>query len=62
MSKIVTIQENVPICMDCGGGMKLNKITQVFQCYYCGIRYKVLDHGHNERELLCEKIENPSAK
>ena len=58
MSKIVVIQENIPICQECGGGMKYNKITQVYQCYTCGSRYKVIDHGHSEREFICETIVN----
>lgn len=57
MSKLYYIQENIPICMECGGGMKLNRVSRIFQCYSCGNRYKIIDHSDNERELICEKIE-----
>ena len=54
MNKLHTIQCHVPICPECGGGIKLNK-TMTFQCYHCGSRYKVLNQGQTEREFICEK-------
>ena len=55
MNKLHTIQCNVPICPECGGGIKLNKVSMTFQCYHCGSRFKVLNQGQTEREFVCEK-------
>jgi len=60
MSKLHTIQVNVPICPECGGGIKLNKISMTFQCYHCGSRFKVLNEGQTEREFVCEEKNNGS--
>ena len=56
MSKIITVQENVPICEECGGAMKYNQISQKYRCMHCGNAYKVIGHGLTDRELLCEKV------
>ena len=57
MSKIYEIQETVPICQECGGGLKLNKISQTFLCMHCGSKYRVIGLGKNDRILICEKRE-----
>ena len=56
MSKLVTIQVHVPMCPDCGGGLKINPVSLTYQCLHCGSRYKVISHGQTEREFVCEKI------
>lgn len=55
MNKLYTIQTNVPICPECGGGLKHKQIVQEYQCYHCGSRFRVLNQGQTERELVCEK-------
>lgn len=60
MSKLFTIQTNVPMCPECGGAIRLNKITMKYQCFHCGSRYKVISQGHTEREFVCEKIQMSS--
>ena len=62
MSKLYEIQETVPICQECGGGLKLNKISQSFLCLHCGSRYKIIDMGKTDRMFICEKLEKPNAK
>ena len=52
-----TIQVKTPICPECGGGMKFNKITNLYLCQHCGQRYKVTDIGKTEREFICEKVD-----
>jgi tRNA(Ile2) C34 agmatinyltransferase TiaS len=55
MSKLYTIQLGVPICPECGGGLKLYTIANKFRCFHCGEAYKVVGFGQNEREFICEK-------
>ena len=55
MNKLVTIQCHVPICPECGGGLKHKQITQEFLCFHCGNRYKVIDQGKGDRALICEQ-------
>lgn len=55
MNKLYTIQLGVPICPECGGGMKFNQISQKYMCYHCGERFSVIGHGHTEREFICER-------
>lgn len=55
MNKLYTIQLGVPICPECGGGMKFNQISQKYLCYHCGEKYTVIGTGKNEREFICEK-------
>ena len=55
MSKLVTIQVHVPICPECGGGLKHNQIMQKYLCHHCGTRFKVIGFGQSERELICEE-------
>ena len=55
MSKLHTIQVHVPMCPDCGGGLKINPVSLTYQCLHCGSRYKVISHGQTEREFVCEK-------
>lgn len=60
MSRLYEIQENVPMCQECGGGMKMDKISQSFQCMHCGIKYKIIDVGKTDRVFICEKSEQKS--
>lgn len=57
----VMIQDNVPICPKCGGGLrKIHTDTDiVFICNDkgCLTSLKVIDFGQSQRELLCE-VEN----
>ena len=55
---IYTIQTNVPICPECGGGLKFRQIVEKYQCLHCGNSYKVLQIGQNEREMICEVEKN----
>ena len=55
MSKLYTIQVNVPICPSCGGGLKHNQIMQKYLCHHCGAHFKVIGFGQAERELICEE-------
>jgi len=52
--KQVTIQTNVPICPNCHGGLRYNKIAQKYICTSCYSGFKVIDIGSNEREFICE--------
>lgn len=52
------IQTNVPTCPECGAGMRLNPITLEYMCFDCNSRYKVIDHGNNDREVICERRNN----
>lgn len=56
MGKLITIQTNVPRCPECESAMVLSPINLVYFCTGCKNRYKVIDHGHTEREFICEKI------
>lgn len=58
MSKLYTIQTNVPICPECGGGMKFYQITNTYRCLHCGSKYKIVYFGNTEREFICEKENN----
>lgn len=60
MSKLYTIQLGVPICPECGGGLKLYTIVNRFRCFHCGESYKVVGEGQNEREFICERGTNGS--
>lgn len=53
-----TIQLGVPICPECGGGLKLNVLYNHFRCFHCGEVYKVIGEGQNEREFICERREH----
>lgn len=55
MSNQVVIQVHVPICPDCGGGLKYNQISQRYRCLHCGNKYKVIGFGQTEREFICEQ-------
>lgn len=55
MSKLYTIQTNVPICPECGGGLKYYQIMQDYRCIHCGARYHVVGYGKTEREFICER-------
>lgn len=55
MSKLYTIQVNVPICHECGGGLKFYQIANHYRCFHCGSLFKVLDFGQSEREFICKK-------
>jgi tRNA(Ile2) C34 agmatinyltransferase TiaS len=58
MSKLHTIQVNVPICPECGGGLKFNQIGNRYRCIHCGAVYRIVDQGQNEREFICEGEKN----
>lgn len=60
MGKLYEIQETVPMCLECGGGLKMNRISQSFQCMHCGIKYKIIGVGKTDRMFICEKIEKDS--
>lgn len=55
MNSLVTIQEKIPICPECGAVMKLNNIYLEFMCFDCKAKYRIIDFGHNEREVICER-------
>lgn len=57
MSKLHTVQLRVPICPECGGGLKLYTIVNHFRCMHCGNIYNIIGLGQNEREFICEKEE-----
>ena len=58
MAEEVMIQDNVPICPKCGGGMrKIHTDTDVvFVCAdsYCKTICTVIDFGQSMRELKCK--------
>lgn len=58
MNKLYTIQLGVPICPECGGGLKLYTIVNRFRCFHCDESYKVVGEGQNEREFICERGTN----
>lgn len=58
MGKQVVIQTNVPICPNCSGMLKLNKIMQCYLCYNCGSKFKLKEPGQTEREFVCEEKQN----
>ena len=53
--KLYTIQVNVQICPECGGGLKFYQIANHYRCFHCGSLFKVLGLGQSEREFICEK-------
>jgi len=55
MSKLYTIQVNVPICPECGGALRFYKIVNKYGCMHCGNRYKIIGFGQTEREFICEQ-------
>lgn len=57
--RIITIQATVPICEECGGGLKYNQITQNYRCLHCGARYHVIDMGKSDNSFICEKLRLP---
>lgn len=56
MNKQVVIQTNVPICPNCNGTLRLNKIMQKYICIACDSRFKILNFGQTEREFVCEEV------
>ena len=56
MNKQVVIQTIIPICPDCNGTLRLNKISQKYICIACKSSFKIKDQGQTEREFLCEKV------
>lgn len=54
MNKLVIINQNVPMCQECGGGIKMNTQTHSYRCMHCGKVYKIVDIGKNDREFVCE--------
>lgn len=58
-NRLVTIQQTVPICPNCGAGMTLNASTHSFICHDCHSRYSIVDHGQTEREFICKEF-NPN--
>lgn len=57
MDKLVTIQTNVPICPECNGTLRFNKIAQKYICISCYSGFKIEGQGKTEREFLCKKEE-----
>ena len=58
MDKLHTIQCNVPICPECGGALKFQRIINKYLCMHCGTRFKIIGVGQTEREFICEKENN----
>lgn len=58
MSKLYTIQVNVPICPECGGGLKFYQIGNRYRCFHCGTLWNVVGFGQSEREFICERGSN----
>lgn len=55
-SKLYTIQIGVPICQECGGGLKFYQIHEHYRCMYCGSLFRVIGFGQTDREFICEKV------
>ncbi len=52
----ITIQEHVPICPDCGEGLRLCRELKTYVCRNCKGRYEIIDKGYTDREIICRKI------
>lgn len=53
-NKLHTIQIRVPICPECGGGLKFYTVANQFRCLHCGNLYNIIGVGQTEREFICE--------